>query len=352
MKFSDVGWTDITATTAIASEILKGLGYTPKITVLSVPVTYASMKNKDIDVFLGNWEPSMENDRKPYVEDKSVVVVGANLPEGAKYTLAVPQYTYDKGLKDFADIDKFKDSLKGKIYGIEPGNDGNRLVLDIIKGDKFGLKDFQLVESSEQGMLARGAARHHPQRGRRVPRLGAASDERQFQDPVSDRRRRQLRAELRRRGRLHQRARGLGRANARTPPSSSAISIFTVDIENLVMNKILTDGEKAPKAAQEWLKTNPPQLDAWLDGVTTFDGQPGLAGGQEEPRSLSLTQRPGEPPSVRALRGRRPRSGFAGATPWRGRRWRAGSPNRSCRSARGQDGITWLQDNAAGSSTP
>src|SRR5260221_3915269 len=154
VRFSDVGWTDITATTAIANEILKGLGYTPKITVLSVPVTYASMKNKDIDVFLGNWQPSMENDRKPYVDDKSVIVTGANLPVGAKYTLAVPQHTYDKGLKDFGDIGKFKDSLKGKIYGIEPGNDGNRLILDIIKANKFGLKDFQVVESSEQGMLA------------------------------------------------------------------------------------------------------------------------------------------------------------------------------------------------------
>ena len=154
VKFSDVGWTDITSTTAIANDIFEALGYTPKITVLSVPVTYASMKNKDIDVFLGNWEPSMENDRKPYIADKSVVVVDANLPKGAKYTLAVPQYTYDKGLKDFSDIEKFKDSLHGKIFGIEPGNDGNRLVLGLIKDDKFGLKDFQLVESSEQGMLS------------------------------------------------------------------------------------------------------------------------------------------------------------------------------------------------------
>ena len=137
VKFSDVGWTDITATTSITAEILKGLGYTPKITVLSVPVTYASMKNKDIDVFLGNWQPSMENDRKPYIEDKSVVEIGANLPVGAKYTLAVPQYTFDKGLKDFGDIAKYKDSLKGKIFGIEPGNDGNRLILDLIKGGKF-----------------------------------------------------------------------------------------------------------------------------------------------------------------------------------------------------------------------
>ena len=180
VKFSDVGWTDITATTAIASEILKGLGYTPKVTVLSVPVTYTSMKNKDIDVFLGNWEPSMENDRKPYVEDKSVVVIGANLPTGAKYTLAVPQYTYEKGLKDFSDIVKFKDSLKGKIFGIEAGNDGNRLVLDLIKGDKFGLKDFQLVEIERTGHARRSATRDEPQGRRRLPRLGAPPDERQF----------------------------------------------------------------------------------------------------------------------------------------------------------------------------
>ena len=65
----------------------------------------------------------------------------ANL-EGAKYTLAVPTYLYNEGLKSFADIAKFKDKLGGKIYGIEPGNDGNRLILDMIKDNKFGLKGF------------------------------------------------------------------------------------------------------------------------------------------------------------------------------------------------------------------
>ena len=211
VKFSDVGWTDITATTSITAEILKGLGYTPKITVLSVPVTYASMKNKDIDVFLGNWQPSMENDRKPYIEDKSVVEIGANLPVGAKYTLAVPQYTYDKGLKDFADIAKYKDSLKGKIFGIEPGNDGNRLILDLIKGGKFSLKDFQLVESSEQGMLAevQRATSHKED----VVFLGWAPHPMNvnFKIQYLTRRRRQLRAEFRRCDRLHQRARRLRR---------------------------------------------------------------------------------------------------------------------------------------------
>jgi glycine betaine/proline transport system substrate-binding protein len=275
VKFSDVGWTDITATTSITAEILKGLGYTPKITVLSVPVTYASMKNKDIDVFLGNWQPSMENDRKPYIEDKSVVEIGANLPVGAKYTLAVPQYTYDKGLKNFGDIAKYKDSLKSKIFGIEPGNDGNRLILDLIKGGKFSLKDFQLVESSEQGMLAEvqratshkedvvflGWAPHPMNVNFKIQYLTGGDDS--FGPNFG--------------GAIVYTNERAGFA-AECPNAAKLIKnmVFTVDIENDVMNKILTDGKEGPAAAKEWLKTNPKELGAWLDGVTTFDGKPGL----------------------------------------------------------------------------
>jgi glycine betaine/proline transport system substrate-binding protein len=275
VKFSDVGWTDITATTAIAGEILKGLGYTPKITVLAVPVTYASMKNKDIDVFLGNWQPSMENDRKAYIEDKSVVEIGANLPEGAKYTLAVPQYTYEKGLKDFGDIIKFKDSLKGKIFGIEAGNDGNRLILDLIKDNKFSLKDFIVVESSEQGMLAEvqratshkedvvflGWAPHPMNVNFKIQYLTGGDDT--FGPNFG--------------GAIVYTNERAGFA-AECPNAAKFVKNlkFTVDIENVVMNKILTDGKDGPAAATEWLKTNPKELNTWLDGVTTFDGQPGL----------------------------------------------------------------------------
>src|SRR3712207_4592355 len=140
VRFSDVGWTDITATTALATTVLQGLGYETDIKVPSVPVTYASLKNKDIDVFLGNWMPTMEADIAPYREDKSVETVLTNL-EGAKYTLAVPKYVHDAGLKTFGDIAKFKDQLDGKIYGIEPGNDGNRLILGMIEKGSFGLND-------------------------------------------------------------------------------------------------------------------------------------------------------------------------------------------------------------------
>ncbi|MCJ8144770.1 choline ABC transporter substrate-binding protein [Ancylobacter sp. A5.8] len=274
VKFADVGWTDITATTALASSLLEALGYTPKTQVLSVPVTYKSMQTKDIDVFLGNWMPTMEADLKPYREDKSVEVLSANL-EGAKYTLAVPAYLYDEGLKSFADIAKFKDKLGGKIYGIEPGNDGNRLILDMIKDDKFGLKGFDLVESSEQGMLAqveRASKRKeavvflgwepHPMNAKFAMKYLEGGD-----DVFGP---------------------NYGGAtvftNTRAGYTTECPNVgrfiknlkFTLGTENVVMGYILLDGMEPSKAADKWLKANPAVWEAWLDGVTTINGQPAV----------------------------------------------------------------------------
>ena len=203
VRLSDIGWTDVTAMTALTAVLLEQRGYRPQITVLSVPVTYASMKRQDIDAFMGNWMPSMEADRKPYVDDGSVEVLGPNLT-GAKYTLAVPAYTYEAGLRDFADIGKFAAALDHTLYGIEPGNDGNRLVLGMIRGNAYGLGDFKLLESSEQGMLAeveRATRAHRP-----IVFLGWAPHPMnlRFRHALPVRWRHGLRAQLRRRHHLHQ----------------------------------------------------------------------------------------------------------------------------------------------------
>lgn len=274
VRFSDVGWTDITATTAATSEVLKGLGYTAKTEVLSVPVTYTSMKNKKIDVFLGNWMPTMEADRKPYLDKKQIEVVGANL-EGAKYTLAVPAYTYDAGVKSFADIAKFKDQLAGKIYGIEPGNDGNRLILDMIKDNKFDLKGFEVVESSEQGMLAE--VERATKKNEHIVFLGWEPHpmNSKFQMKYLD-------------GGDDVFGPNYGGAtvytNTRAGYSKDCPNVgkllsnltFTLKMENEIMGAILFDKQEADKAAAAWLKANPAVLDKWLDGVTTIDGKPGL----------------------------------------------------------------------------
>ena len=152
VRLSDVGWTDIQATTGVASVLLGALGYEPDVKQLSVPVTYASLKNKDIDVFLGNWMPSMTNDIKDYTAEGSVETISQNL-EGAGYGLVVPNYVAEGGVTSLTDIGKFKDKFNGKIYGIEAGNDGNRIILDMISKPENNLEGFELVESSEAGML-------------------------------------------------------------------------------------------------------------------------------------------------------------------------------------------------------
>jgi glycine betaine/proline transport system substrate-binding protein len=274
VTFADVGWTDITATTAATSVVLEGLGYAPEAELLAVPVTYASLKNGDIDVFLGNWMPTMEGDIAAYRDEGSVEVLGANL-EGAKYTLAVPKYTADKGLKDFADIAKFKDSLDGKIYGIEPGNDGNRLILDMIAQDAFGLKGFEVVESSEAGMLTQvsraekrkedivflGWAPHPMNNNHDLVYLSGGDD---FFGPdyggatVFTNVRKGYTGECPNVGKLLNNLK------------------FTLPMEGAIMGAILDD-EKDPKvAATEWLKANPGALDGWLAGVQTIDGKDGL----------------------------------------------------------------------------
>lgn len=275
VHFSDVGWTDITATTATASVILEALGYDANVSVLSVPVTYASLKNGDIDVFLGNWMPTMEADIAPYREERSVDVVRANL-EGAKYTLAVPKYTYDAGLKSFADIVKFKDELDSDIYGIEPGNDGNRLILDMIAQNAFGLEGFELVESSEQGMLAQVARsikrkqpivflgwEPHPMNANFEMAYLAGGDD--WFGP------------------------NFGGATVYTNTRAGYLGecpnvgrflenlVFTLAMENEIMAAILDEGDDPQDAAAEWLRKNPGVLDSWLAGVTNFDGENGLA---------------------------------------------------------------------------
>ena len=140
VRFADVGWSDIAATTGMASVVLEGLGYRPTTTLASVPIAFAGIKNKQIDVFLGYWNPSMTPMIEPFVKAGQIKVLEQPNLVGAKYTLAVNSVAAEGGIKSFADITKYQKELDGKIYGIEPGNDGNALIQRMIDKNEFGLK--------------------------------------------------------------------------------------------------------------------------------------------------------------------------------------------------------------------
>ena len=270
VRFSDVGWTDITATTATATVVLKQLGYTTDVKLLSVPVTYTSLGNNDIDVFLGNWMPTMEGDIKPFRENGSVETVRENLT-GAKYTLATNAKGAELGIKSFNDIAKHADALEGKIYGIEPGNDGNRVVLEMLSAGKFELKDFQLVESSEQGMLAQVARAERA--GQPIIFLGwephpmNANFKLTYLEDGDDVFGPDFGGAT-----IYTNTRK-GYVEECTNVGTFLMNLsFTLQLENEIMGKILNDGMEGEAAATEWLKANPQILESWLAGVKTFDG--------------------------------------------------------------------------------
>ena len=271
VSFSDVGWTDITVTTSLTKHILDALGYKVDVKILAVPVTYASLKSGDVDIFLGNWMPAQSAEITPYLKSGEVESVAVNL-EGTKYTLAVPTYTYDAGLKDFKDITKFSKELDSKIYGIEPGNEGNAYLVGLTKENKHELGKFAVVESSEQGMLAQVKRAYtakkpvvflgwepHPMNANfSLKYLTGGEDFFGTEGVVNTVTRKGFVAECPNVGVLLKNLK------------------FTLPMENDIMGKILDEGLEADKATAAWLKANPAVVEKWLAGVTTKDGAPGL----------------------------------------------------------------------------
>jgi len=274
VDFAEVGWLDIQATTATTRVVLDALGYDTTSTTVSVPLAYEGMASGELDVFLGNWMPSMATIATQYFDDGSVEQYALNL-EGAKYTLAVPTYVADDGLDSFSDIADFGEELEYQIHGIEAGNDGNLLIQTMIDEDAFGLGDFQVVDSSEAGMLAevRGRSREdepivflgwepHPMNtfldmtyltggdDYFGPNLGAAE--------VYTNIRTGFAAEYPNLGQFFENLE------------------FTLSMENEIMTAI-NDGADARDAAADWLRDNPAILQEWLDGVQAVDGSSGLA---------------------------------------------------------------------------
>jgi glycine betaine/proline transport system substrate-binding protein len=283
VRFAEIGWADIAATTGVAMTLTQALGYQPQKTMVSVPIAFTGVKNKQIDVFLGYWAPSMDSVIEPFIKDNSVKVLAKANLEGAKYTLAVPRYAAEAGLKSFQDIAKFKDQLGGKIYGIEPGNDGNLLIEGMIKNNQFELGSFKMIESSEAGMLvqvARAIKKQQP-----VVFLGWAPHPMNTQYELTY----------------------LSGGDDVFGPDFGAAKVYTVVptdyqarcgnvgklLDNLqfsvaqesqLMEKVLEKQDPAV-VAKDWIKHNPQVLETWLNGVTTYDGQDGVAAVK---RSLGL----------------------------------------------------------------
>ena len=272
VRLGVVNWTDVIATSAMAQVLLDGLGYKTKQTSASQQIIFAGIRDQRLDLFLGYWNPLMTQTITPFVEAKQVKVLDQPSLKDARATLAVPTYLADKGLKSFADIARFQKELGGKIYGIEPGSGANTQIKEMIAKNQFGLGQFQLVESSEAGMLS--AVSRAVKRNEAIVFFGWAPH------PMN----------------VNQQMTYLTGSDDALGPNEGMATVWTVtspdyasqcpNIHRLLTNltfsaedesrmmQPLLDHKDALTSARQWLKDHPQDQQRWLEGVTTFDGLP------------------------------------------------------------------------------
>lgn len=275
IKLAESGWADISATTAMVSVVAEGLGLNVSVPTISVPIAFTSVSRGKIDAFLGYWSPTMDTLAAPYIADKTIIVPEKANLEGAKYTLAVPTYAYDAGLKSFSDIAKFKKELNGQIFGVEAGNDGNMLIDKMITENLFDLGGFKLRESSEAAMLSQ------------VQRAVKAKKPIVFLGWEPHPMNRQIDMKYLEGG---DEVFGANYGSAkvftlissdfqkRCPAEAKLVSQirFTVDMENELMADILESKVPAKVAAKTYLQKHPDLLKTWLAGIKDVNGEEGV----------------------------------------------------------------------------
>jgi glycine betaine/proline transport system substrate-binding protein len=274
VRMADPGWTDVAATNALTGIVLTALGYEQTIATLSVPITYVGMQKQQVDVFLGNWMPAQQALAGPLIAAGKIDRLRANLAS-ARFTLAVPEYVAAAGVQTFADLARHADRFDSTIYGIEPGSPANQNIRRMLDDRAYGLRDWTLVESSEQSMLSQVARKERKrqwvvflawephQMNKRFKLRYLGGDSSYFganfgNTTVNTVARRGFAAQCPNLGRL------FGQI------------AFDVDTENRIMGEILEHKANAQTAARRELQTQPALLAAWLDGVHTFDGADGL----------------------------------------------------------------------------
>lgn len=276
VRFVYVPWTCVSVKTEVAEFILENLGYRASTMMLSVPIAYQALATDEADVFLGNWMPTMSSIATPHFESGRVIQMNP-IMENAKYTLAVPRYAYEGGLQHFEDIARFADKLDHRIYGIEEGNDGNEVIEMMIAENMFGLGVFDIIPSSETGMLSQ--VRSYARNQEWIVFLGwsphwmnniidmeylKGSDESTFGENDGT-------------ATVYINVRN-GFADDH-PMVNSFLENYLVPIDmiNEAMTMLHEDNTMEHlDAGLAWLRNNPEVYRGWLEGITTSDGRPAL----------------------------------------------------------------------------
>ncbi len=273
VSFGTVDWPEAIAKTNVSSTVVEALGYETEISEVSVPLVFQGLETGDLDVFVEAWFPTMQTNMDE-IDQESVTSAATNLPE-ATFSVAVNREACDAGVTSHEDLDQYKDRFEEggtpTIYGIEPGNDGNQVVIDMIENDTYSLGDWEIVESSTNGMLSEVESR--VDEGEWVAFTGWEPhwmnnkfDMCLLEDP-----------EEAWGGKSHVET----LLNAEFAEGNPELDKFfgqmivNKEIQANLIDQIDNSGKEPEQVALDWLNENSEMTDQWLDGVKAADGTDG-----------------------------------------------------------------------------
>ena len=271
VNFGTVDWPEAVAKTNVASTIVDALGYQTEVQELGVPTVFQGLDTGDLDVFVEAWFPTMQTN---FDEVQDVESVTTNLEE-ATFSIAVNREACEAGLMSHEDLaafaDRFEEGGTPTIYGLEPGNDGNQVVLDMIENDQYNLGDWKLVESSTNGMLSEvdrrlGDGEWVAWTGWEPHWMNNRYDMCLLEDP-----------EEAWGGQSHVET----LVNNEFPEQFPELYTFfeqmvvTPEIQRELIDGIDNSGLSPEEFALQWLRANPEITDNWLAGIEATDGTDG-----------------------------------------------------------------------------
>ena len=271
VNFGTVDWPEAIAKTNVSSTIVDALGYQTEVQELGVPTVFQGLDTGDLDVFVEAWFAIMQTN---FDEVDDVESVTTNLEE-ATFSIAVNQEACEAGLTSHEDLaqfaDRFEEGGTPTIYGLEPGNDGNQVVLDMIENDQYDLGDWELIESSTNGMLSEvdrrlGDGEWVAWTGWEPHWMNSRYEMCLLDDP-----------ELAWGGPSHVET----LVNNEFPEQFPELYTFfeqmvvTPEIQRELIDGIDNSGLPHEEFALQWLRENPEVTDNWLAGIEATDGTDG-----------------------------------------------------------------------------
>ena len=274
VRFSVPAWPGVTVKTALAAQLLETLGYKVSQEELGSTITYEALTQGELDAFLAAWLPGQQGMYETTMEKDVLVDLGNNV-DGARLGFAVPTYVYEAGVTSAEDLDReeFAEKLERTIYSIEVGSGMSEILNEAVDDDTYGLGDWNLSETSTPGMLSAVDSALDREEwivfaGWTPHWMNIEYDVRYLEDPED------------------MWGPDQGRSDVKTlvttdfsesnPNATRLLDqlVFSADDQSAMILGFSYEEREPEEVALQWLRDNPERVEAFLEGVTTRDGEP------------------------------------------------------------------------------